>query len=241
MSVREGFVLAPIIVLIFVMGLVPRAVPRLAKSSVDRLVGRFQAAEARLNVPHHGRHDGGLHRRCRARRSPSPARGARRAGRPRRARSSPGGRRPHPVRRGSLTCAASSSPDFIALLPVAILDRRGAGPAPLGGLLDHRPARIPVVAHGRVRASWPAPRPPSTPARRHRVRRPGGGRRLLGLRHRGRLRRARPLGAGRRWLAPGTQRRARRVLRARALQRGGHGAPRAWRRTCWSPSSPSRS
>jgi NADH-quinone oxidoreductase subunit M len=51
MSVREGFVLAPIVVLIFVMGLLPGPFLAPAKSSVDRLIGRFQAAEARLNVP----------------------------------------------------------------------------------------------------------------------------------------------------------------------------------------------
>jgi NADH-quinone oxidoreductase subunit M len=51
MSVREGFVLAPLIVLIFVMGLVPGPFLAPAKSSVDRLVSRFQTAEARLNLP----------------------------------------------------------------------------------------------------------------------------------------------------------------------------------------------
>jgi NADH-quinone oxidoreductase subunit M len=51
MSVREGFVLAPIVVMIFVMGLLPGTFLAPAKSSVDRLVGRFQAAEARLNLP----------------------------------------------------------------------------------------------------------------------------------------------------------------------------------------------
>jgi NADH-quinone oxidoreductase subunit M len=51
MSVREGFVLAPLIVLIFVMGLLPGPFLAPAKSSVDRLIGRFQTAEARLNLP----------------------------------------------------------------------------------------------------------------------------------------------------------------------------------------------
>jgi NADH-quinone oxidoreductase subunit M len=51
MSVREGFVLAPVIVMIFVMGLLPGPFLAPAKSSVDRLIGRFQAAEARLNLP----------------------------------------------------------------------------------------------------------------------------------------------------------------------------------------------
>src|SRR5574341_2379185 len=51
LSVREGFVLATVIVLIFVMGIVPGPFLAPAKSSVDRLVGRFQAAEARLNIP----------------------------------------------------------------------------------------------------------------------------------------------------------------------------------------------
>jgi len=50
-SVREGFVLVPIMVLIVVMGLVPQPFLDPAKSSVDRLVARFQQAEARLGVP----------------------------------------------------------------------------------------------------------------------------------------------------------------------------------------------
>ncbi len=48
LSVREGFVLAPIIVLILVMGLLPQPFLRPAKPAVDRLVQRFQAAETRL-------------------------------------------------------------------------------------------------------------------------------------------------------------------------------------------------
>jgi NADH-quinone oxidoreductase subunit M len=51
LSVREGFVMAPVIVFIFVMGIMPGPFLAPAKSSVDRLVGRFQAAEARLNLP----------------------------------------------------------------------------------------------------------------------------------------------------------------------------------------------
>jgi NADH-quinone oxidoreductase subunit M len=48
LSVREGFVLAPMIVLIFVMGIVPGPFLAPAKPAVDRLVVRFQATEARL-------------------------------------------------------------------------------------------------------------------------------------------------------------------------------------------------
>jgi NADH-quinone oxidoreductase subunit M len=48
LSVREGFVLAPMIVLILVMGLWPQPFLRPVKPSVDRLVQRFQAAETRL-------------------------------------------------------------------------------------------------------------------------------------------------------------------------------------------------
>jgi NADH-quinone oxidoreductase subunit M len=48
LSVREGFVLAPMIALIVVMGIVPQPFLAPAKSSVDRLVRRFQAAEVRL-------------------------------------------------------------------------------------------------------------------------------------------------------------------------------------------------
>jgi NADH-quinone oxidoreductase subunit M len=48
LSMREGFVLAPMIVLILVMGLWPQPFLRPVKPSVDRLVQRFQAAETRL-------------------------------------------------------------------------------------------------------------------------------------------------------------------------------------------------
>jgi NADH-quinone oxidoreductase subunit M len=48
LSVREWFVLAPLIVLIFVMGLMPQPFLAPAKPAVDRLVGRFQQVEARV-------------------------------------------------------------------------------------------------------------------------------------------------------------------------------------------------
>ena len=48
LTVREGFVLAPMIALIVVMGLVPQPFLAPAKPAVDRLVQRFQAAEVRL-------------------------------------------------------------------------------------------------------------------------------------------------------------------------------------------------
>ncbi|HET8542131.1 MAG TPA: NADH-quinone oxidoreductase subunit M [Anaeromyxobacter sp.] len=48
LSVREGFVLAPMIALIVVMGLVPQPFLAPAKPAVDRLVRRFQAVEERL-------------------------------------------------------------------------------------------------------------------------------------------------------------------------------------------------
>jgi len=48
LTVREGFVLAPMIVLIVVMGLAPQPFLAPAKPAVDRLVQRFQAAEVRL-------------------------------------------------------------------------------------------------------------------------------------------------------------------------------------------------
>jgi NADH-quinone oxidoreductase subunit M len=51
LSVREGFVLAPMIVLIVVMGLLPGPFLAPAKPAVDRLVQRFQQVEARLGVP----------------------------------------------------------------------------------------------------------------------------------------------------------------------------------------------
>jgi len=50
MSVREGFVLVPMVLLIVVMGLVPQPFLTPARSSVDRLVARFQQAEARLGT-----------------------------------------------------------------------------------------------------------------------------------------------------------------------------------------------
>ncbi|MBK9518405.1 MAG: NADH-quinone oxidoreductase subunit M [Anaeromyxobacter sp.] len=51
LSVREGFVLAPLIVAIVVMGLAPGPFLAPAKPAVDRLVVRFQQAEARLGAP----------------------------------------------------------------------------------------------------------------------------------------------------------------------------------------------
>jgi NADH-quinone oxidoreductase subunit M len=48
LSVREAFVLVPMIALIVVMGLVPQPFLTPAKPAVDRLVQRFQAAEQRL-------------------------------------------------------------------------------------------------------------------------------------------------------------------------------------------------
>jgi NADH-quinone oxidoreductase subunit M len=50
LTVREGFVLAPMIVLIVVMGLVPQPFLAPAKPAVDRLVQRFQATEQRLGL-----------------------------------------------------------------------------------------------------------------------------------------------------------------------------------------------
>ncbi|HET9554181.1 MAG TPA: NADH-quinone oxidoreductase subunit M [Anaeromyxobacteraceae bacterium] len=51
LSVREGFVLAPMIALIVVMGLVPGPFLAPARPAVNRLVQRFQQTEARLNLP----------------------------------------------------------------------------------------------------------------------------------------------------------------------------------------------
>jgi NADH-quinone oxidoreductase subunit M len=48
LSLREVFVLAPMIVLIVVMGILPQPFLAPAKPAVDRLVQRFQAAEVRL-------------------------------------------------------------------------------------------------------------------------------------------------------------------------------------------------
>jgi NADH-quinone oxidoreductase subunit M len=48
LSVREWFVLAPMIALIVVMGLLPQPFLAPAKPAVDRLVRRFQAVEVRL-------------------------------------------------------------------------------------------------------------------------------------------------------------------------------------------------
>jgi NADH-quinone oxidoreductase subunit M len=48
LSVREGFVLAPMVALILVMGLAPQPFLNRAKPSVDRLVQRFQEVETRL-------------------------------------------------------------------------------------------------------------------------------------------------------------------------------------------------
>jgi NADH-quinone oxidoreductase subunit M len=48
LTVREGFVLAPMIVLIVVMGLLPAPFLAPARPAVDRLIQRFQVAEVRL-------------------------------------------------------------------------------------------------------------------------------------------------------------------------------------------------
>ena len=48
LTVREGFVLAPMVVLILVMGLLPQPFLAPVRPSVERLVQRFQAAETRL-------------------------------------------------------------------------------------------------------------------------------------------------------------------------------------------------
>jgi NADH-quinone oxidoreductase subunit M len=50
LSVREAFVLAPMVALIVVMGVLPRPFLDPAKTSVDRLIRRFEAAEARAGI-----------------------------------------------------------------------------------------------------------------------------------------------------------------------------------------------
>ncbi|HVI95271.1 MAG TPA: NADH-quinone oxidoreductase subunit M, partial [Anaeromyxobacter sp.] len=50
LSVREGFVIAPMILLIVAMGLMPQPFLEPAKPAVDRLISRFQAAEQRLGA-----------------------------------------------------------------------------------------------------------------------------------------------------------------------------------------------
>ena len=50
-SVREWFVMAPLLVLIFVMGLKPQPFLDPARAPVNRLLGRFAAAEQKMNVP----------------------------------------------------------------------------------------------------------------------------------------------------------------------------------------------
>ena len=88
-SVREGFVLVPMLVLIVVMGILPGPFLAPAKPAVDRLVARFQLAEQRLGARPAGRH---------RRRRPSPSRAAAR----RRPRVPAAPDRP-PDRRGPLT------------------------------------------------------------------------------------------------------------------------------------------
>jgi NADH-quinone oxidoreductase subunit M len=51
LSLREAFVLAPMIVLIVAMGVAPQPFLAPAKPAVDRLVQRFRAAEGRLGKP----------------------------------------------------------------------------------------------------------------------------------------------------------------------------------------------
>ena len=50
LSVREIAVIAPMLVLIVVMGIFPQPFLRQAKPSVDRLIGRFEQADARLRA-----------------------------------------------------------------------------------------------------------------------------------------------------------------------------------------------
>jgi NADH-quinone oxidoreductase subunit M len=50
LSVREGFVIAPMIALIVIMGVAPQPFLEPAKPAVDRLIARFQAAEQRLGA-----------------------------------------------------------------------------------------------------------------------------------------------------------------------------------------------
>jgi len=50
LSLREAFVMAPVIVFIVVMGLMPGPFLAPAKPAVDRLVQRFQQTEARLGL-----------------------------------------------------------------------------------------------------------------------------------------------------------------------------------------------
>jgi len=50
LSLREGFVIAPMIVLIVVMGVIPQPFLAPARPSVDKLVQRFQAVEASLGA-----------------------------------------------------------------------------------------------------------------------------------------------------------------------------------------------
>jgi NADH:ubiquinone oxidoreductase subunit 4 (subunit M) len=55
LSVREWFVMAPMLVMIAVMGLKPQPFLEPAKMPVDRLLGRFAAAEQRLRDSDPGR------------------------------------------------------------------------------------------------------------------------------------------------------------------------------------------
>jgi NADH-quinone oxidoreductase subunit M len=55
LNVREWVVIAPMLVLIVVMGLVPQPFLAPAKPAVDRLLGRFEQADARLRAAEPGR------------------------------------------------------------------------------------------------------------------------------------------------------------------------------------------
>ena len=153
LSVREGFVLAPVIVFIVVMGLMPGPFLAPAKPAVDRLVQRFQQAEARLGLPD----------RRSARSSTAVA------------------ARPRPVaREGRTDMTGFPIRDFVALVPVAILACGGAGcscsprsswpPARRGYQAGaHRGDRAAGGRGRRGRCRRPAPssaaRPPWTPSR----------------------------------------------------------------------------
>ena len=165
LSVREGFVLAPMIALIVVMGLVPQPFLAPAKPAVDRLVAALPGRRAAARAPTAGRHADDGDRRAR-RRLPAPL------------PAMPCVSRPRPPSPRSTDMTGFPTRDFVALVPVAILTV-GAHRAPaLRGLPRLDPAHVPGAPHRRVRRRRRALRGLGA-GRRPGLRPAGDGRQLL--------------------------------------------------------------
>ena len=228
MTVREGFVLAALhrhdLRDGARAGAVPRGGQELRRQARRPLPG--SRGTARTSPPRSARSRPPSP--CRARRSPFPRPRGTESRAP--TASTEQSRRPAPPSRPArfTDMRPILPPDFIALVPVAILIV-GALVLLLAEVFSTTGrARLPGVAHGRVRRSWPAPPPPSRPppascsaARRW----PTASRASSPWSSAPGSASRRCVGAG--WLQR-AQRRARRVLRARDVRAAGMSPAGAW-------------